>query len=205
MYENHVGLPLSQTHARPARESEGLSPDSHEQAVAGGDPSDEDCAARAARKMIKALRSGKRNTTNAKICSTLPGALSRSLDPSHTTRAGCPPAPCGASRARRPRPPPTTSCSSTSTVLLAPPAGPCDHQRERVGCSGVEVKEPRYHASGRAIHALQSQTRRQRKRCACERCQHTSHMERFVMQTATEKVEQLCYWYRSSASAWSRM
>ena len=83
MYENHVGLPLSQTHARPARESEGLSPDSHEQAVAGGDPSDEDCAARAARKMIKALRSGKRNTTNAKICSTLPGALSRSRSIPH--------------------------------------------------------------------------------------------------------------------------
>ena len=73
MYENFGGLALSQPPARPARERLGLSRASHEQAVTG-DPSDEDCAARAASKMIKTLRSGKRNTANAKICSPLPGS-----------------------------------------------------------------------------------------------------------------------------------
>ena len=73
MYENFVGLAVSQPPARRARERSGLSRASHEQAVAG-DPSDEDCAARAASKMIKTLRSGKRNTANAKICSPLPGS-----------------------------------------------------------------------------------------------------------------------------------
>ena len=77
MYENFVGLAVSQPPARRARDRSGLSRASHEQAVAG-DPSDEDCAARAASKMIKTLRSGKRNTANGNASQAAGSRPSRS-------------------------------------------------------------------------------------------------------------------------------